>query len=150
MPRLAREVRDDKWSKASLLITSPPYHNVTNYYYDQWLRLWLLGDTERPNAASGHRYGGKFSNEHQYLQLLEQVFAKCRPMLTDDAVIYVRTDQRQSTYRNTIAALESNFPEKSIEEARKPLLPERRNKAYSRGGAPKVDNCEIDLILKLR
>lgn len=150
LPRLAREVQDNKWGRASLLITSPPYHNVTNYYYDQWLRLWLLGDTERPNAAAGRQYGGKFSNEQQHRQLLEQVFAKCRPLLTDDAVIYVRTDRRQSTYQNTVAALNINFPDKRMEEIRRPLPPERRNKAYSRGGAPKEDNCEIDLVLKPR
>ena len=150
LPRLARKVQDNKWGKASLLITSPPYHNVTNYYYDQWLRLWLLGDTERPNAAAGHQYGGKFSNEQQYRQLLDQVFAKCLPLLTDDAVIYVRTDRRQSTYQNTLAALNINFPDKRMEEIRRPLPPERRNKAYSRGGAPKEDNCEIDLVLEPR
>ena len=95
-------------------------------------------------------YGGKFSNEYQYGQLLEATFAKCRPLLTDDAVIYVRTDQRESTYKNTLAALEDNFPEKSVTPIARPMALARQTKAYSRGGAPKQANCEVDLVLKSR
>ena len=28
---------------AGLLITSPPYKGVTDYWNDHWIRLWLLG-----------------------------------------------------------------------------------------------------------
>ena len=150
LPRLAHQIQHQKWDKARLLVTSPPYHNVTNYYYDQWIRLWLLGNPEQPSAHAGNQYGGKFANELLHRQMLQQVFAKCRPMLTDDAVICVRTDQRLSTYRNTMAALQVNFPDKAIEEIRRPLPTKRINKAYSRGGAPKTANCEIDLVLKPR
>ena len=150
LPRLAREVRDGKRDKVKLLITSPPYHNVTNYYYDQWLRIWLLGGPARPAASVGNRYGGKFSNESQYRRLLDEAFAKCRPLLADDAVLYIRTDRRESTYRNTKAALERNFPEKSLTEEQRPMPPGCHTKAYSRGGAPKQANLEIDLILQAR
>jgi hypothetical protein len=42
-----------QWSErkiqpAKLLLTSPPYFSLTNYHYDQWLRLWMLGG--RPTA----------------------------------------------------------------------------------------------------
>lgn len=148
LPRIAREVKEGERDKVRLLITSPPYHNVTNYYYDQWLRIWLLGGPECPVARVSNRYGGKFSNQRQYRRLLQQVFAKCRPILAKDAVIYVRTDKRESTYRNTKIALELNFPEKRIiEEIARPMPRERRVKAYSRGGAPKSANCEIDMVL---
>ena len=148
LPRLAREVQESKRTKAKLLITSPPYHNVTNYYYDQWLRIWLLGGPEHPATNVSNRYGGKFSNERQYRQLLESAFAKCRPLLADDATIYVRTDQRESTYWNTKTALELNFPGKRITEDLRPMPPKSQTRAYSRGGAPQKANCEIDLVLK--
>lgn len=150
LPRLVREVREGKRPKAKMLITSPPYHNVTNYYYDQWLRLWLLGGPEHPATSVSNRYGGKFSNEHRHRQLLDVAFAKCRPLLADDAVIYVRTDLRESTYRNTLAALRLNFPEKSFSETAHPMPKARQTKAYSRGGAPKQANCEVDIVLKQR
>lgn len=150
LPRLEQNMLDGKLAKSKLLITSPPYHNVTNYYYDQWLRIWLLGAPEHPATSVSNRYGGKFSNERQYRQLLEAAFAKCRPLLADDATIYVRTDRRDSTYRNTKAALELNFPEKRVKEIQRPMPSKRQTKAYSRGGAPKKANCEIDLVLEAK
>ena len=147
LPRLEQKVLSGELAKAKLLITSPPYHNVTNYYYDQWLRIWLLGGPEHPIASVSNRYGGKFSNERQYRQLLETAFARCRHLLDDDAVIYVRTDRRESTYRNTLAALNLNFPEKSITTIPRPMPPKRQTKAYSRGGAPRQAHYEIDLVL---
>src|SRR5262249_28880825 len=36
--------------KSRLLFTSPPYYGVTNYFYDQWLRLWLLGGSNKPRS----------------------------------------------------------------------------------------------------
>lgn len=150
LPRLAQEVGEGRREKAKLLITSPPYHNVTNYYYDQWLRLWLLGGPERPNNMVSNQYGGKFSNQSKYQQLLGRTFAKCKPLLSNEAVIYVRTDKRESTYSNTKAALESNFPEKHMEEIPRPMPPESQPIAYSRGGSPKEVNCEIDIVLTPR
>lgn len=150
LPKLANEVREGKHEKAKLLLTSPPYHNVTNYYYDQWLRLWMLGGPERPSARTSNHYGGKFSNSHKHLQLIDQVFSNSKPLLADDAVVYVRTDRRKLTYRNTLEGLKRNFPEKSITEVSHPLTPDRQLKPYSRGGAPKQANCEVDLILHPR
>lgn len=150
LPELAKEVEEGQRPPAKLLITSPPYHNVTNYYYDQWLRIWMLGGPERPSATASSHYGGKFSNLGQYRNLLDQVFAKCRLMLTEDAVLCVRTDRRQATYENTRAALEGSFPDKRITETLLPVTPDRQTKAYSRGGAPKQANCEIKLILEPR
>lgn len=150
LPRLAREVSVGKRDKAKLLITSPPYHNVTNYYYDQWLRIWMLGGPTRPTADDSNRYGGKFSNATYYRRLLDQAFAKCRLLLANDAVLYIRTDRRESTYRNTKDALERNFPEKRLTEIQRPMPPKSHTKAYSRGGAPKQANWEIDLILQAR
>ena len=147
---LAREVREGKRAQAKLLLTSPPYHNVTNYYYDQWLRLWLLGGPERPGSRTSNRYGGKFSNRHQHRQLVDRVFAKLKPLLAADAVVYIRTDRRESTYQNTLDALTRHFPGKSITEILHPLNPDRQPKPYSRGGAPRQANCEVDLILKPR
>lgn len=148
LPRLAQEVQEGSRDKAKFLITSPPYHNVTNYYYDQWLRLWMLGGPEHPGFRVGNRYGGKFSSHSKYRRLLDQVFAKSKPLLAEDAVIYVRTDMRKSTYQHTYDALRHNFPEKRVTIIEQPMNPKRRTKPYSRGGAPKRANCEVDLILE--
>ena len=45
--RLLPELATRGAPRAKLLLTSPPYFGVTNYHYDQWLRLWLLGGRTR-------------------------------------------------------------------------------------------------------
>ena len=146
LPNLTRDVEENKRPKAKLLFTSPPYHNVTNYYYDQWLRLWLLGCSDVPGKQR-ERYGGKFSNLKRYDHLLRQIFIQAKQILADDAIIYIRTDQRESTLKTTRAVLTEIFPEKRITQTPRPLIPKQQIKPYSRGGAPKRTNCEVDLIL---
>ena len=146
LPHLARDIQKGLWPRVKLLMTSPPYHNVTNYYYDQWIRLWLLGGPEHP-GKNGNRYGGKFSNHTRYRQLLTKVFVEAKRTLEEEALLYVRTDCRRSTLETTLAVLLGVFPEKKVIKEPRPLRLEQQVKPYSRGGAPKRPNCEIDLIL---
>ena len=47
--------------------------------------------------------------------MLRHVFAKSKPLLTRNAVVYVRTDAREFTREATIEALESAFPRKKLQ-----------------------------------
>ncbi len=145
LPSLAREVKKGMRPEVNLLLTSPPYFNVTNYYYDQWLRLWMLGGPERP--VDTNRYGGKFSNHHRYLILLEKAFAQSKPMLATDAIVYVRTDRKATSLALARSVLTNVYPEKRLLEIEQPLGPEQQTKPYSRGGAPRKPSCEVDLLL---
>jgi hypothetical protein len=100
-------------TKASLLLTSPPYYGITNYFYDQWLRLWLLGGTDRPQSL-GDPCKRKFENKKQYVDMLSDVFAKSKSFMKQDAVVFVRTDARQFTREATIEAIESALPHKRL------------------------------------
>ena len=99
--------------KAMLLLTSPPYFGVTNYFYDQWLRLWLLGGPDRPRSA-GEVCKRKFENRDDYTKMLRRVFEKSKSFLKRNAVVCVRTDARQFTREATIEALEAAFPTKRL------------------------------------
>jgi hypothetical protein len=98
---------------ATLLLTSPPYWGITNYHYDQWLRLWLLGGPPNALAVSG-RHRGKFADQQKYKQLLLDVFSKSMPLLNRNAVVYVRTDHRELTLNMTTEALKEVFPRKRM------------------------------------
>jgi len=39
--------------RVKLVITSPPYMDITDYHGDQWLRLWLLGGRMKPTTGQG-------------------------------------------------------------------------------------------------
>jgi len=130
-------------TKAKLLLTSPPYHGITNYFYDQWLRLWLLGGLPQPRSP-GDACKRKFENKQHYVGMLRHVFAKSKSLLARNAVVFVRTDARQFTREATIEALESAFPRKKL-----------RSETYSRPFFSQTklfnsDLCtqsEVDLVM---
>lgn len=146
LPEVVQEIRDGGRPTFRLLLTSPPYHNVTDYYQDQWLRIWMLGGPELPSKR-GKRYGEKFVNRDRHGDLLMRVFQSARRALAEDAVIYVRTGGQKTTLNNTKEALAAVFPEWDVEEVAKPVAPGPKVKPYGRGGAPKKPNKEVDLIL---
>lgn len=147
--RLRQQVGKGSLAKANLLFTSPPYHGVTNYHYDQWLRLWLLGHP--PNALrNGNGRGGKFEAREEYRRLLEHVFTRAAQLLEKDAIVYVRTDSREFTYRTTVAVLCKVFPDKHLDEVRRPMLRPSQTRLFGEANAPAEKNGEVDLILKPR
>lgn len=149
LARLRQHVVDGLLARANLLFTSPPYHAVTNYHYDQWLRLWLLGGP--PNALrNGNGRGGKFEAREDYRKLLERVFAQAAQMLEEDATIYVRTDSREFTYRTTLAVLSAVFPDKRVSEVRRPMLRPSQTRLFGGRNTLVETNGEVDLILRQR
>jgi hypothetical protein len=110
---LSRWENQPSETKAKLLLTSPPYYGVTNYFYDQWLRLWLLGGPEKPQSP-GDSCKRMFENKQHYVGMLRHVFAKSKLLLKRNAVVHVRTDARQFTREATIEALELAFPRKKL------------------------------------
>lgn len=147
--RLRQEAADDRIAKASLLFTSPPYYAVTNYHYDQWLRLWLLGGP--PNALlNGNGRGGKFESRDGYRKLLERVFTQATQVLQENATIYVRTDTREFTYRTTLTVLRKVFPDKRVAEIRRPMLRPSQTRLFGGGSTPAETDGEVDLILMSR
>lgn len=94
----------------NLLLTSPPYHDVTNYRLDHWIRLWLLGGPALPGGGTEEKY----SNKEKYRTMLHEVFAASQRLLTDDATIYVRTDSREFTLFSTLTILRTLWPDRKI------------------------------------
>jgi hypothetical protein len=94
----------------SMLLTSPPYYNVTNYRLDNWIRLWMLGEEPLPSWEVSQRYG----NRERYQGLLREVFTEAARVLLPNAPIYVRTDARAFTLGATAEALQDLWPERTL------------------------------------
>ena len=144
-----QKVEEGSLTRASLLFTSPPYYAITNYHYDQWLRLWLLGGP--PNALrNGNGLGGKFEARESYRRLLERVFSETSRILEEDATVYVRTDAREFTYRTTVNVLCGVFADKELEEVRRPMLRVSQTHLFGERARTSSECGEIDLILSPR
>jgi len=74
--------------KVKLVITSPPYLDITDYHEDQWLRLWFLGGPMRP--ISGQGKDDRHRIVESYWQFLGEAWAGMAPLLQDSAQVVVR------------------------------------------------------------
>lgn len=74
--------------KVKLVVTSPPYLDVTDYAEDQWLRLWFLGGANVPIARL-HK-DDRLTNQDQYWKFLRQVWTGIEPLLAPKAKIVIR------------------------------------------------------------
>lgn len=131
-----------------LLLTSPPYFRVTNYHYDQWLRLWLLGGPPTDGRVSdGDRARAKFEHPQHYVEMLYDVFAASAGHLGPNAIVYVRTGAARSTLTPTLTALHDTFPGTKIERHHRPYRRPTQTKLFGDEGG---SSGEVDLILRMQ
>jgi DNA methylase len=142
---LASRWSEGKVEPARLLLTSPPYFKLTNYHYDQWLRLWMLGGSPSANRL-GEENRGKFEGKTSYAKLLVTAFRKASAYLAPDAVIYVRTGSRSVTYEATTAALSQVFPNHRLIAEDRPYLRPTQTRLFG-DHEPKAG--EVDLVLRV-
>jgi hypothetical protein len=80
--------------QVSLVVTSPPYIDVTDYAEDQWLRLWFLGGAPEPKSRLNR--DDRYSNEEDYWHFLTEVWAGCAPLLAKSSRIVIRIGGKTS------------------------------------------------------
>lgn len=85
--------------RVSLVITSPPYLDTTDYREDQWLRLWFLGGPSRPRKQPGS--DDRHRGAEPYWTFLSEAWRGVAPLLRDSAHIVVRIGGRR-TERATV------------------------------------------------
>lgn len=74
--------------RVKLVITSPPYLDITDYHEDQWLRLWFLGGPSKPIAGQGK--DDRHRRVEAYWQFLREAWDGLAPLLQDKAQIVIR------------------------------------------------------------
>lgn len=75
--------------KVALVVTSPPYLNVTRYEEDQWLRLWFLGGLPQPTYGVVSR-DDRHHTAPKYWQFLEEAWQGIAPLLRHSAKVVIR------------------------------------------------------------
>jgi len=127
----------------SLLFTSPPYCSVTDYYADQWLRLWLLGGSEIPKLIH-EKHKRRFDSKEDYYKLLDTVFSNCSALMDKKSTVYVRTDRREFTFNSTFEILQKHFPNHKTEIRDRPFTKKTQTEMH---GNKSNETGEIDIIM---
>ena len=97
-------------TRAALLLTSPPYCGVTDYWNDHWIRLWMLGFPFR----KVWRKTARFQDQAEYQEMVTRVFTESKRHLKRNAAILVRSDQRKRTADMCVAALREAWPQRLL------------------------------------
>jgi hypothetical protein len=147
LPQLRGHLGSRHLNRPSLMLTSPPYFGITNYHYDQWLRLWLLGGppgARRANTKFNGKHRRKFENRSVYSRLLTTVFQHSAQLMKPDAIAYVRTDRREPTLSITKQALTLAFPKHTFHRVNRPIKGLTQTRLFGNGD-PR--HGEVDLVL---
>ena len=133
---LPRQTRAD----AALLVTSPPYCGVTDYWNDHWIRLWMLGYPLRKNWKKSAR----FENNKEYQELVTCVLQESKRHLKRGAAVLIRSDQRRSTAEMCVAAMKEVWPSRRLLVRRTTAPYAGISNNHGRGGRKAK---EIDLLM---
>jgi len=139
-------------NKVALVVTSPPYLNVTRYEEDQWLRLWFLGGEPRPTYGKISK-DDRHEKASNYWEFLKECWSGLAPLLKDSAKIVVRLgaigiDEAEMTrqLKLSIGAIFSNA--RFLREPARSEILGRQTKSF----LPKSKGClfEMDYVFALR
>lgn len=93
--------------EANLIITSPPYYDLTNYSYDNWIRLWMLGGPALPSSSRQARYG----NQEQYRSLINESLEECKNLSADNVTVLIRTSAQEYSSKIAEEAIQKTWPD---------------------------------------
>jgi hypothetical protein len=114
--RSASEMLAEHKGTVSLVVTSPPYLNTTDYAEDQWLRLWFLGGPDKP--SSGLHQDDRHRRPHPYWSFLAEAWKGSSSLLKDRAHIVIRiggtTLSKEELFIGVLLSLKKGLPERTI------------------------------------
>jgi len=146
--RLAAKVLPELAGRIRLVVTSPPYLDVTRFEEDQWLRLWFLGGEPNPTYGAVSK-DDRHQNPDRYWNFLTDVWRGMMPLLRNDAIMVMRMGTKSLSFSGVseglLRSLRAVFPARSWLE--KPVLSEIKGR-QARAFNPQAAGClyEADFI----
>jgi hypothetical protein len=145
-------VHADLIGRVKLIITSPPYIDVTDYAEDQWLRLWFLGGEPTPRARLYP--DDRHTNSTAYWSFLTEVWAGIATLLSNEATLVVRIGgalEKDVIAEGLEASLSSGLPRYRIScvgEGHTSSLQKRQTNAFRPGTKTGVEHDFTFLVTR--
>lgn len=135
-PRMKGRVR--------LVVTSPPYIDVTDYAEDQWLRLWFLGG--EPVPRTGRNSDDRHTQRNEYWAFLRESWRGVTELLEQRATVVVRIGGRLPLADIQVGLVESlrgGLPSRRIRLRSAPITTAvngRQTNNFRPGAGPSVEH----------
>lgn len=154
---LHRDMRQLPWvveqlpGPVRLVVTSPPYMDVTNYEEDQWLRLWFLGGPPHPTRGRVSR-DDRYERPDAYWRFIADMWRMLGSVVATKGHVVIRMGGRKFDPEEMIGKLSasSGFAGRSIRLVEKSCsqLRGRQTDAFH----PGTTGCaaEIDCYFQFR
>jgi DNA methylase len=136
-------------SKVKLVITSPPYLDITDYHEDQWLRLWFLGGAPKPITGQGQ--DDRHRRVDGYWKFLGEAWKGIAPLLEDSAQVVIRIGgtrlAQEELQEGLLGSLNSTGRTFRLIEARQSDIQNGQSRIFQ--PVPKTASVEHDFRFKL-
>lgn len=136
----------------SLVVTSPPYLDTTDYAEDQWLRIWFLGGPASPVRRSSK--DDRYRNMPSYWQFLTEVWQGFSALLASKSTIAIRIGGRRLSVDELLEGLTTTLgtalPDFSVQLLTSPASSEiRKGQVNSFRPGMVEKNKEHDFVFRL-
>jgi hypothetical protein len=135
----------------NLIVTSPPYLDVTDYAEDQWLRLWFLGGAPVPTRR---RFADdRLTSRENYWAFLAEVWGGISSLLAPQSRVVVRIGGRipvGELATGLKCSLVRGMPDRHVKMAATPFTSEvkgRQTNNFRPGAAASVEH---DFVFSIR
>ena len=140
------------WERSvKLVVTSPPYLNVTDFEEDQWLRLWFLGGDPKPTRGQISR-DNRYGSSVRYWKFLSEAWKGISNLLAPDAVVVCRIGGKGQTLETMagplLATMRGAFPEAHLVNPPIESAPPYRQTNNFRPGSSGV-GVEVDFTFRI-
>ena len=140
------------WERSvNLVVTSPPYLNVTDFEEDQWLRLWFLGGDPKPTRSHISR-DNRYGSPMRYWRFLAEAWKGIADLLAPDAVMVCRIGGKGQTLETMVgpllATVRAAFPEVRLAKQPVESAPPYRQTNNFRPGSSGV-GAEVDFTFRI-
>ena len=123
--------------RVKLVITSPPYLDITDYHEDQWLRLWFLGGPMKP--ISGQGKDDRHRIVEGYWQFLSEAWTGISPLLQESAHVVVRIGgtrlSAEELRAGLLGTLNSTSRKFKLREYKQSDIKNSQKRIFSTGGS---------------
>ena len=106
------------WERSvQLVVTSPPYLDVTNFEEDQWLRIWFLGGLPEPTRRRISK-DDRYSSAKPYWRFIADAWKGIANLLAPNAVVVCRISGKKQTVeslaRGMTGTMQAAFPDSRL------------------------------------